>query len=135
MLNFGISMENFRPIYTRKHNLVLGYQISPEHTLKAIIETNEGKCKQICKYCGKCEYEFPDNLVSYKGLGYPIYISEEILKEIELHHIIKTREYKEDVIISLEFYQYLLNKYPKIECRPVFLGCVINDPEYIRLHK
>ena len=27
-----------------------------------------------------------------------------------------------DTIISLELYEYLIKKYPKLECRPVFVG-------------
>lgn len=130
MVDFGVSKDNFRPIFTRTHNIILGYQVTPMYTLNSISELNKGKRQLKCKYCQRCEYEFPENLTAYKGLGYPIYISEKTLEEIETHHITKTFEYKEDVIISLELYEYLLNRYPKIECRPVFLGCVTDDPEY-----
>ena len=35
---------------------------------------------------------------------------------------------------SLEIYNYLIEKYPRLECRPVFLGNVKDDdPEYKRL--
>lgn len=135
MLAFGVSKDNFMPIFTRKHDIILGYQVAPLHTLNSIVELNGAKKKLKCKYCKKYEYEFPDNLQVYKGLGYPVYISENELSEIKTHHITKTFEHKEDVIISLELYEYLLKRYPKIECRPVFLGNVTADPEYVRLHK
>ena len=37
------------------------------------------------------------------------------------------------VIISLELYNYLIEKYPRLECRPVFLGNVKDDPEYKKI--
>lgn len=37
------------------------------------------------------------------------------------------------VIISLDLYNYLISKYPRLECRPVFIGSVYEDSEYLRL--
>ena len=135
MLDFGVSENNFRPIYTRTHKNILGYQVAPVFTLSPILKFNGGKRKEKCKFCQRYEYSYPDVLSAYQGLGYPIYVDEHILQEIETHHITKTFEHKEDVIISLELYEHLIKKYPKIECRPVFRGNVTNDPEYLRLHK
>lgn len=38
------------------------------------------------------------------------------------------------VIISLELYDYLIKKYPRLECRPVFIGNIKQDKEYIRVN-
>lgn len=134
MFCFGVSKDNFRPIFTRKHDVTLGYQITPVYTLKPIGEMNGEKRKLKCKSCNRYEYEYPDNLVAYNKLGYPVYISDEVLKQIEKYQITRTYE-QGDVIISLELYNYLLNRCPRIECRPVFLGSVTDDVEYIRLRK
>ena len=36
-------------------------------------------------------------------------------------------------MISLELYNYLIEKYPRLECRPVFLGNVKDDPEFKKI--
>ena len=136
MLSFGIAKDNFRPIFTRDHKNPLGYQIAPVYTLKSHVDIiSYTKKKLICSFCNKYEYEYPyDYFAVYDRAGYPVYISENILGEIKAHHIVKTCEHK-NVIISLKFYNYIIEKYPRIECRPVFLGDLKADPEYIRLHK
>ncbi len=139
IIAFGVAKENFRPIFTRKHDIVLGYQLTPVYTLSPISEFNGYKKKLKCKNCGRCEYDYKygetDTNSVYNRIGFPVYISDAVLKEVEEYHLAKTLEYKESVIISLELYNYLLKKYPRIECRPVFLGDVTNDPEFLRLHK
>ena len=37
MLSFGIIRGNFRPVFTRNHNILLGYQITPIHTLSSYV--------------------------------------------------------------------------------------------------
>ncbi len=135
LISFGISEENFRPIFTRKHDIILGFHLTPVHTLDSIEKINNIKSKIRCNYCNRIEYEWPEeHLAVYDRLGYPLYVSENELTQINTHHIVKTFE-QHDVIISLELYNLLLKNYPRIECRPVFLGDITNDPEYIRLHK
>ena len=134
MIAFGVSEDNFRPIYTAKHKDVLGYQICPVNKLPPIYHYNCQQAVPVCDECGFEIYEYTDDSYSnevYKHLGYPKYLTKDELKSVG--HLSGTYEWN-DPIISLELYNYLLKKYPRIECRPVFLGTVYEDKEYIRTH-
>ena len=49
MIDFGISEDNFRPIYSRNHNEILGYQVTPKNMLQSITENNAQKPVFIVK--------------------------------------------------------------------------------------
>ncbi len=135
MVSFGVNEENFRPIYTAKHDAVLGYQICPVNRLLSIYHYNSRQIVPVCDKCGAVIYEYSDDICIdnvYTHIGYPLYLSENEL--IHLGHLSGTFE-NNDPIISLELYNYLLGKYPRIECRPVFLGTIYEDKEYIRTHR
>ena len=135
MLLFGVSEKIFRTICSSRGNVVLGYQISPLNILPPTFLEN-GKKEDYCKYCGRKIYEIREDLYSlkaYNGLGYPTYITQEAFNELQ--DVNGLYENNDSIIISLDLYNYLIKKYPKLECRPVFLGSVYNDAEYIRLHK
>ncbi len=135
MVAFGISEDNFRPIYTRKHDAVVGYQIVPVNVLPSTDDTNAMKSIEKCPYCGNASHEVINgNIVhAYKGLCPPEYISEEVFSKMTHINKLETEVYSFTVFISLELYNYLIDIYPRMECRPVFIGDVRNDPEYIRV--
>lgn len=134
MIAFGLKESNFRPIYTRSHNAVLGYQLVSDNILSDSTQVN-GKYKlSECQECHHVYYEVCDNIHSteaYNGLGYPIFLTDEACKKLK--HINSLYEDNDDIIISCELYDFLIKKYPHLECRPVFAGTVYEDREYLRL--
>lgn len=134
MLEFGIAENNFRPIYSRKHNEILGYQVTPQNMLPSITENNAEKQIFYCEQCKTKKFECDDSyLEAYNRLGCPVYISKEAYDKIEHINCLDGEVGSYTVIISLELYNYLIKKYPRLECRPVFIGNVKDDPEYINL--
>ncbi|MCM1544343.1 MAG: hypothetical protein NC110_03495 [Ruminococcus sp.] len=134
MIAFGIPEEVFRPIYASRGNLVLGYQIVPKNELPSAYDENGYEVTHKCKKCGRAVHEIKEDLYSiaaYGGLGYPTYLTEEALAKMQSVNSLNNG----DVIISLELYNHLLKKYPRLECRPVFLGSVYDDSEYLKRHK
>lgn len=134
MLEFGVSKENFRPIYTKNHNEILAYQITPTTRLNALPNENGYKVIEHCDYCDSSKYEVDEKILNdcvYSRVGYPLYINET-----ELHKLkdIAVIDGYGDIIISLDLYNHIISKYPRLECRPVFLGSVYNDKQYIRYH-
>lgn len=135
MVNFGVSEENFKPIYNSDKTLILGYQIVPIHILPPIFDKNYMTEVDVCHKCGCKIYDYSfdsNNDIAYNRLGYPVYITEKALENIK--SLNGTFE-NIDIIISLDLYEYLIKKYPKLECRPVFVGDLKQDREYIRLSK
>ncbi len=144
MLLFGITEDFFRPIKTKTEQVV-GYQIVPKVVLPHIYHLNDTRVIFTCPKCGEKKFEVMyyggdydidgdfDNR-AYKGIGYPEYISEEALKVINREKIVRTKE-NANTIISLDLYSYLIKNYPRLECRPVFLGNLKDDREYRRIRK
>lgn len=136
MLEFGIAESNFRPIYSRKHNEILGYQVTPKNMLLSITENNAERQIFYCEHCKTKKFEVDDSYFdAYNRLGYPVYISKEAFDKMEHINCLDGEVGSYTVIISLELYNYLIEKYPRLECRPVFIGNVKNDPEYKRLNQ
>ena len=136
MLDFGIAENNFRPIYSRKHNEILGYQVTPQNMLPSITENNAEKQVFYCEKCKTKKYEVDDSYFeTYNRLGCPVYISEEAYDKMEHINYLDGEVGSYTVIISLELYDYLIEKYPRLECRPVFIGNVKDDPEYKKLNQ
>lgn len=136
MLEFGIAESNFRPIYSRKHNEILGYQVTPKNILPSITENNAERQIFYCEHCKIKKFEVDDSYFdAYNRLGYPVYISKEAFDKMEHINCLDGEVGSYTVIISLELYNYLIEKYPRLECRPVFIGNVKNDPEYKRLNQ
>ena len=135
MLEFGIAENNFRPIYSRKHNEILGYQVTPKNMLPSITGNNAERQIFYCEHCKTKKFEVDDSYFdAYNRLGCPVYISKEALDKMEHINCLDGKVGSYTVIVSLELYNYLIKKYPRLECRPVFLGNVKDDdPEYKRL--
>lgn len=134
MIAFGISENCFKAVYNKKHSLIVGYQLTPADKLSDFAEINAYKVISECRHCGHKQYELDDELCFFdanKGFGYPLYINEKALSELEN---MAATVFSNDILISLEFYEYLLERYPKLECKPVFLGDVFHDNEYLRVH-
>lgn len=136
MLSFGVPENVFRPIWSSKGKLLLGYQIVPTNILPPTFTENGMEEVSCCRRCGHKTYEIKDEVdgtKAYTGLGYPVYISQKALERMQI--INSLYEYPDEVIISLDLYNYLIKKYPRLECRPVFLGSVYEDMEYLRTNK
>ncbi len=135
MLEFGIAESNFRPIYSRKHNEILGYQVTPKNMLPSITENNAERQIFYCEHCKTKKFEVDDSYFeAYNRLGYPVYMSKEAFDKMKHINCLDGEVGSYTVIVSLELYNYLIEKYPRLECRPVFLGNVKDDdPEYKRL--
>lgn len=134
MLEFGVGKDNFKPIYNTDKTLILGYQIVPINILPPIFDNNCMTEVDVCHKCGGRIYEYSDDTnseMAYDRLGYPLYITEVVSQNLK--DINGTFE-NTDTIISLDLYNYLIKKYPKLECRPVFIGDLKQDREYIRLN-
>lgn len=137
LIEFGIAKENFRPIYTKKHDVLLGWQITPIQTLPPTYMINGFKKICVCSECEYYEYESGiglDEFHLYNDCGYPDFITEEALEVLNSVSLASTSD-KLSVYISLNLYNYLIEKYPRMECRPVFLGRLEDDPEYKKYHK
>lgn len=136
MIEFGIAESNFRPIYSRKHSEILGYQVTPQNKLLSITENNAEKQIFYCEHCKTKKFEVDDSYFdTYNRLGCPVYISKEAFDKMEHINCLDGEIGSYTVIISLELYNYLIEKYPRLECRPVFLGNIKDDPEYKRLNQ
>lgn len=136
MLEFGIAESNFRPIYSRKHNEILGYQVTPKNMLPSITENNAERQIFYCEHCKTKKFEVDDSYFdAYNRLGYPVYISKGAFDKMKHINCLDGEVGSYTVIISLELYNYLIEKYPRLECRPVIIGNVKNDPEYKRLNQ
>ena len=135
MLEFGVAEGNFRPIYSRRHNEILGYQVTPKNMLPSITENNAERQIFYCEHCKTKKFEVDDSYFdAYNRLGCPAYISKEALDKMEHINCLDGEVGSYTVIVSLELYNYLIEKYPRLECRLVFLGNVKDDdPEYKRL--
>lgn len=137
MLDFGVLPEIFKPVYTRKHDMILGWYLVPGTALPEVYKFNCMNKRVVCRDCGYTQYEYDESACSnevYGGIGYPLYIDEKALSA--LGDIAKTTENGScDVLISLGLYNFLIAKYPRLECRPVFLGDIRNDPEFLRVNR
>ncbi len=142
MISFGIDENVFRPVST-KSEIILGYQLVPYVILPYIYDQNDTRAIFICPECGERRFEvmyyggdYDDKYDqrAYKGVGYPTYIPNDVLEIIDKEKVVRTKEFN-DIIISLDLYNYLIKLYPRLECRPVFLGDLKDDKEYKRVRK
>ena len=134
-MHYGVNEDDFRPIYTRNHNRILGWQVAPRNVIYGLGEINGFHKTLKCKDCNYFSYEVNDdvdNCDAYNGLGYPEYIDRESLKSIRsIARVAETGS----ILIPVQTYEELLKTYPRIECRPVFLGNVYEDEEYLKNHQ
>ena len=136
MIEFGVNRDNFLPIFSKtEKSQILGYSILAKNILPPIYQNNWMHPVGYCDMCDIKTYEYIGEsymLDAYNGMGYPTYIPQEASEK--LMDINRTFEFESDTIISLDLYNYLIKKYPKLECRPVFIGNLCDDKEFIRTH-
>lgn len=129
MVDFGIGEEQFRPIISPRGD-VLGYQIAPTRSFALDPDKNGMVLRNVCSFCGKKHYEIQEEtfpLLVYDGLGYPLYTENEFYEHLAIDPL------SQEILISTLLYNHLLTQYPRLECRPIFFGSQIDDPEYIRV--
>lgn len=134
MIEFGVSEDIFIPIYTKKHDTVLGYQIVPKNILPSTYKENGMYEYSKCKKCGRIKYERYDKFAFmkvYNDMDFPVYINQEAFNNLDDINALGEQP-TGSVIISLNLYNYLIERYPRLECRPVFMGSVYEDCEYLR---
>ena len=118
--NFDITEKDFRPIRNKKGEIVF-YQITPQHTMLPISDVNNIKQLNPCKKCGSVQYRIKE----FKNeQGFPYYhISNKAYSD--LHDLNKTFEKFEmhipNFIVSKRVYDFLAERYPRMNFEPVFL--------------
>ncbi len=118
--NFDITQEDFRPIKNKMGDIVF-YQITPRHTMLPIGNVNRIKQLKPCKKCGSIQYRIKEFL-NENGAPY-YFISKEALDD--LHDINETFEkfemYIPNYIVSRRVYDFLIERYPRMNFEPIFL--------------
>lgn len=116
----------FRPVWTRKHDFPICYSIEPQHILKPIAKVNNFETEIICDKCNVVWAYHKENEVE-AGIGKPLYITQESLSI--LHDFNVTYEFFgpggyliRKVIVSKKIHDFIINKYPRAEFRPVLLA-------------
>lgn len=130
IIEYGIddnTEDVFRPVWTRKHDKPICFSIEPKNTIEPIAQINHYKTKTICENCHITWATLNDSDYTVNnGIGKPLYITKEILNG--LHDFNVTSEYfgpggylLRQVIVSKRIHDFILNKYPRAEFRPVLL--------------
>lgn len=115
-----ITNADFRPIRNKSGDIVY-YQITPQHTMLPITSVNPRRELKPCKKCGGIQYRSKE-MVNENDERY-YYITKEALEE--MHDINVTYEhfnmYMPDFVISRKAYDFLIEKYPRMQFNPMFL--------------
>lgn len=130
IIDFGIDDNEediFRPVWTKKHDKPLCYSIEPKHILKPIAQENNYDTKVVCEdHDVVWAFRKKDDYTDYKGIGGPVYISEEVLEDF--HDFNYTYEFfgpggylLRNVIVSKRVYDFIISLYPRAEFRPVLI--------------
>ena len=119
--NFDITEEDFRPIRSKKGEIVY-YQITPQHTMLPLEHENKWRANKPCPQCGSYFYK---NHAQENNKGEDFYyISQRAIDD--MHDINVTFEkfskfYIPHFVISRRVYDYLVERYPKTHFFPFFL--------------
>lgn len=110
-----ITESDFRPVWTKKHDIPVCWQITPRTIMKPIYELNSWEV-EVCEKCGHIQYW-------YNGIEENIFcISEEILGELHgLNRTYETYRNNYDVVVRKDVYEFLSDMYPRMQFKPVFL--------------
>lgn len=119
--NFDITEKDFRPIRTKKGEIVY-YQITPQHVMLPINKENRFRVSKPCAYCGSFFYN-DKPYENENGEDY-FYISQQALND--MHDINITYEkfsrfYVPMFVISRRVYDFLVERYPRSHFFPFFL--------------
>lgn len=118
--NFDIADNDFRPIRNKQMDIVF-YQITPSHKIISMKSVNQTRSLKPCRECGSVQYREKE----YKNKdGWPYsYISKEALSH--LHDLNETSErfemFMPKWIVSRRVYDYLIERYPRMNFQPIFL--------------
>ena len=121
---FDITEDDFRPIYTKKGELVY-YQITPQNVMEPIYEENGWYVTSVCPQCGAVQYG-SDRIGHwyYNGKREPFaFISQNALDNMHDLNISYERflRYSANYVISRRLYDFLTERYPRTHYFPLFL--------------
>lgn len=121
---FDITEDDFRPIYTKKGELVY-YQITPQNVMEPIYEKNDWYVTSVCPQCGAIQYG-SDRIGNwyYNEKREPFaYISQNALDNMHDLNISYERflRYSANYVISRRLYDFLTERYPRTHYFPLFL--------------
>lgn len=118
--NFDISENDFRPVKTKAGEIVY-YQITPQHIMKPIASVNPWEPHPQCSICGSV-WHTTKEMENGKGEEY-YHITEEALADLKDINV--TYERLECFyplnIVSRRVFDYLIERYPRIRFKPLFL--------------
>lgn len=118
--NFDISENDFRPVYTKKGELVC-WQITPKSVLMPMISVNRIRQLKPCRKCGRVQYRI-NEYTNDKGYFY-YYMTKDALEAMS--DINRTYEeyngYRSECVVSRRVYEYLIERYPRMIFEPIFL--------------
>ena len=117
---FDVTDEDFRPIYSKRGELVY-YQVTPQHVMLPIHKENHWVPKDPCPVCGSVEYQHYD-FENEKGEFYH-YITQEALDNMHDFNVTYEgfRWYRPICVISRRVYDFLTERYPRTHYKPFFL--------------
>lgn len=118
--NFDISEEDFRPCRNKTRDIVF-YQITPVHTMLPMQSVNRIRQLKPCKKCGEIQYREKEY---HNEGGYPYrFITKEALND--LHDLNTSYEnfemYLPNWVVSRRVYDFLIERYPRMNFEPYFL--------------
>lgn len=118
--NFDVTEADFRPVRTKKDEIVY-YQITPQHVMHSLSETNEWPVEIVCRKCGTVLHDRPrrENL---HGEPY-FYITKEAINDMHDMNVTfeKFRRHYPLFVISRRLYDFLIERYPRTHYYPFFL--------------
>ncbi len=119
--NFNdISELDFRPCRNKNKDIVY-YQLTPQHIMKPMAEQLHYRKLKPCKKCGNVQYRYKE-YKNDKGWEY-YYITQIALNDLKSINV--TYEhfnmYFPKVVVSRQLYDYLIERYPRMEFNPMYL--------------
>ncbi len=119
--NFAdISQDDFRPCRNKTGDIVF-CQITPRHVMQPMAEQLGWQKIEQCDQCGSVQYE---DVSFHNELGNPYYyITEAALTDLHSLNITYERfmGHYPRWIISRDVYDFLIERYPRMEFYPMFL--------------
>ncbi len=116
-----ITEADFRPVRNKAGDIVY-YQIIPQYVMLPISSVNAWKPLKACPLCSSLEYKEEKEFRNENDEKY-LFITPEALKDIK--SINRTYEelglFHPEYIVSREVYDFLSEKYPRMQFNPMFL--------------
>lgn len=117
---FDVTEADFRPVRTKKDEIVY-YQITPQHVMLPLHETNNWPILECCPQCGSVLYDRP-RMENANGEPY-FFISCEALEDMRDLNVTfeRFRRHFPLFVISRRLYDFLIERYPRTHYFPFFL--------------